>query len=103
MSSRHLCWVANSVLRLLTDEHISPAVVEAARRACPEIDIMGIGEWQNGHMLSASDVWLLKEASKGGLTLVSYDLRTLLPLVSRVMLFALLAGDVPWRRSLPAS
>jgi ABC-type transporter Mla MlaB component len=69
------------MLRLLTDEHVSPAVAEAARRACPGIRITAIREWQHGHLLGAPDDTVLHEAHHDGLTLVTFDLRTIPPLL----------------------
>jgi hypothetical protein len=69
------------MLRLLTDEHISLAVAAAARRVCADMEIMSLREWQGGHMLSASDELVLMEAHEQGLTLVTYDLRTIPPLL----------------------
>ena len=69
------------MLRLLTDEHISPAVATAAVRRCPGIDVVAILTWENGHFLSASDALVLEEAHKQQLTLVTFDLRTIPPLL----------------------
>ena len=71
------------MLRLLTDEQISPAVAAAARRMCPDIQILDIREWQHGHLLSASDELVLGEAHRQGMTLVTFDLRTIPPLLRR--------------------
>ncbi|MEK7705339.1 MAG: hypothetical protein AAB426_10300 [Myxococcota bacterium] len=65
------------MLRLLTDEHISPAVAAAARGICAEMEIISLRDWQHGHLLSASDEALLHEARNASLTLVTYDLRTI--------------------------
>lgn len=65
------------MLRLLTDEHISPTVAAAAQGLCAEMDITALRDWQQGHFLSASDEVLLHEAHAASLTLVTYDLRTI--------------------------
>ena len=71
------------MLRLLTDEQISPSVAEAARRRCPRIHVTCLRDFGQGHMLSASDELVLRAAYADALTLVSYDLRTIPPLLRR--------------------
>jgi hypothetical protein len=70
-------------LRLLTDEHVSPAVATAAKRRCPSIDVSCLRDWQDGQMMGAPNELVLEAARGDGLTLVSYDLRTLPPLLRR--------------------
>jgi hypothetical protein len=65
------------MLRLLTDEHISPAVGEQAARRCQGIKILSIQAWEGGHFLSAGDELILQEAYKQKYTLVTFDLRTI--------------------------
>ena len=69
------------MLHFLTDEHVSPAVADAARRRCPRIQITPLRDWQHGHLLASTDELLLQEAHRHGLTLVTFDLRTLPPLL----------------------
>jgi len=69
------------VLQLLTDEHISPAVARQAPSRCRGIKIQAIHNWQGGHFLSASDEVVLREANKQKLTLVTFDLKTIPPLL----------------------
>src|SRR5260370_24384932 len=69
------------MLRFLTDEHISPVVAEQAVRKCPGIKITAIHDWRDGWFLGTQDPVFLPEAAKDGLTLVSYDPRTLRPLL----------------------
>lgn len=64
------------MLRLLTDEHISPAVAEQSPRQCKGIHVLSIQNWNGGQFLGASDELVLREAHKHRLTLVTYDLRT---------------------------
>ena len=68
-------------LRLLTDEHISPVIAREARRKCPGIFIIAIHEWSGGAFLGAQDAVFLPEASKQGLTFVTYDQKTIRPLL----------------------
>lgn len=65
------------MLRLLTDEHVSPGVARAARKLCLQMLITPIREWRHGHMLSANDDLVFREAYRDGLTLVTFDLRTI--------------------------
>ena len=69
------------MLRFLLDEHISPVVAEQAKRKCTGIDILTIHHWRKGHFLGAKDSVFLPEAIREGFTLVSYDQRTIRPLL----------------------
>lgn len=69
------------MLRLLTDEQISPAVAKEARKRLRRIDIVAMRDWEGGHFLAASDEMVLQEAHKQKLTLVTFDLRTIPPLL----------------------
>jgi hypothetical protein len=68
-------------LRFLTDEHISPAVARELRRKRPGLFIVCMQEWQEGAYLGSSDDVVLREATRQGLTFVSYDQRTIRPLL----------------------
>ena len=68
-------------LRFLTDEHVSPAVARGAGRHCPGISIISLHEWRDGSFLGSQDDIFLPEASKEGLTFVSYDQKTIRPLL----------------------
>ena len=69
------------MLRLLTDEQISPAVARQAPSRCRGIRIIAMRSWEGGHFLSACDELVLQEAHKQKLTLVTFDLRTIPPLL----------------------
>jgi hypothetical protein len=69
------------VLRLLTDEQISPAVARQAPNRCRGIHVISMPSWEGGHFLSASDELVLQEAHKQKITLVTFDLRTISPLL----------------------
>ena len=69
------------MLQFLTDEQISPAVARQAPGRCRGIKIQAIHNWQGGHFLSASDEVVLREANKQKLTLVTFDLKTIPPLL----------------------
>ena len=68
------------MLKLLLDEHISPDVANGLRRRNHAIEVFGMAEWENGHFLGQEDSPCLREAAAQGLTLVTYDRRTIPPL-----------------------
>jgi hypothetical protein len=68
------------MLRLLLDEHISPDVAEGLRRL-RKVRVVCLAEWENGRFLGVADELLLREAAVQKLTLVTYDRRTIPPLL----------------------
>jgi hypothetical protein len=69
------------MLRLLLDEHVSPAVAEGLRRQHRSILVLGIAEWAGGRFLGLADDVFLAAAADQQLTLVTYDRRTIPPLL----------------------
>jgi hypothetical protein len=69
------------VLKLLLDEHISPDVADGLRRRNRTIIVRYMVEWENGDFLGQEDSACLQEAATHGLTLVTYDRRTIPPLL----------------------
>jgi hypothetical protein len=69
------------VLKLLLDEHISPDVAERVRRRSRTPVIRYFAEWEGGAFLGRDDSACLQQAAKQGLTLVTYDRRTIPPLL----------------------
>jgi hypothetical protein len=69
------------MLKLLLDEHISPDVADGLRRRNRAIDIRYMVEWEDGYFLGQEDSACLREAAIQGLTLVTYDRRTIPPLL----------------------
>ena len=69
------------MLKLLLDEHISPDVAVGLRRRNKNIYVLGLAEWEDGQYLGTPDEILLREALAQKLTLVTYDLRTIPPLI----------------------
>ena len=69
------------VLKLLLDEHISPDVAEGLSRRNHAMVVRYIAEWEGGDFLGQEDSACLQEAAKQGLTLVTYDRRTIPPLL----------------------
>jgi hypothetical protein len=69
------------MLRLLLDEHISPKVAKGMRRKNPAITVHAMTEWEDGNFLGQSDAVCLEAAAAQKLTLVTYDRRTIPPLL----------------------
>jgi len=69
------------VLKLLLDEHISPKVAAGLRRRNPTLLINTLAGWDDGSLLGQDDATCLRTAALQGLTLVTYDRRTIPPLL----------------------
>jgi hypothetical protein len=69
------------MLKLLLDEHISPDVANGLRRRNRAIEIHYMVKWEDGYFLGQEDSACLREAATQGLTLVTYDRRTIPPLL----------------------
>jgi hypothetical protein len=69
------------MLRLLLDEHISPEVANGVQRRHRSLVVHPIVQWENGNFLGKEDSVCLLEAAKQRLTLVTYDRRTIPPLL----------------------
>jgi hypothetical protein len=69
------------MLKLLLDEHISPHVAAGLRRHNRAIEIRYLVEWETGRFLGQDDSVCLREAAIQGLTLITYDRRTIPPLL----------------------
>jgi len=67
------------MLKLLLDEHISPDVADGLRRRNRSLVTHWMAEWEGGDFLGNEDSACLLEAAKQGLTLVTYDRRTIPP------------------------
>jgi uncharacterized protein DUF5615 len=66
----------------LLDEHISPAVARQITMRRPDIQIQSVFDWRGVAFLSEPDRLILQAAAEDGLTLVTYDLKTIRPLVA---------------------
>jgi hypothetical protein len=71
------------MLKLLLDEHISPDVAFSLRKRDREITVHWITEWESGRFLGLPDHLILEEAAAQNLTLVTYDRKTIPPLLKR--------------------
>jgi hypothetical protein len=69
------------MLKLLLDEHISPDVADGLRRRNRSLVVHWMTEWEGGGFLGKDDSACLLEAAGQGLTLVTYDRRTIPPLL----------------------
>ncbi len=69
------------MLRLLLDEHISPVIAHQLKAKNPNLEVVGLSEWENGIHLGRPDDELLLLAREQHLTLVTYDRRTITPLL----------------------
>lgn len=71
------------MLRLLLDEHLHTAVAEHMRRLRPACEIVSMQDWESGTFLSAPDEDILRRAAEQSLTLITYDQRTINPLLRK--------------------
>jgi hypothetical protein len=69
------------MLKLLLDEHISPDVAKGLRRTARKLAVFALTEWENGSFLGQGDAICLRAAAAQKLTLVTYDRRTIPPLL----------------------
>ena len=73
------------MLRLLLDEHVSKKVAIQAKKRCPGIEVLSIHDWESGRFLATDDSEILGEAARQGLTLVTYDQKTMLTHMSALV------------------
>jgi hypothetical protein len=69
------------MLKLLLDEHISPDVKSGVQRRNRSIAIHCMAQWESGNFPGEEDSVCLLEAAKQRLTMVTYDRRTIPPLL----------------------
>lgn len=70
-----------NMLKLLLDEHISPDVSAGLRQRVAAVTIRSMADWEGGNFLGQEDAACLQAAFHQGLTLVTYDRRTIPPLL----------------------
>ena len=71
------------MLSFLLDEHLSPDVAAIVLRLRSEIQVVALLDWQDGFWIGESDEDILRAAITVGMTLVTYDQRTIPPLLRR--------------------
>ncbi len=71
------------MLSFLLDEHLDPTIAAIVGRHRPEIDVLALSVWEDGAHLGEDDDPLLRAARAAGLTLVTYDQRTIPDLLER--------------------
>jgi hypothetical protein len=69
------------MLSLLTDEQISYVVAVQVNAKRPDIDIVSMRSWQGGAFAGVDDEPMLMAAHQAGLTLISYDQKTIPPIL----------------------
>ncbi|MEM9274146.1 MAG: DUF5615 family PIN-like protein [Cyanobacteria bacterium P01_F01_bin.143] len=69
------------MLSFLLDEQISPEIAKQIKNKYPEITILSIHTWQKGNYLEVADEIILKAAAIEKLTLVTYDQKTIPPIL----------------------
>ena len=65
------------MLSLLLDQHLSREIAEQVRLKRPELPILSLYEWRQGSFVGAADPTILRAAAEDGLTLVTYDRKTI--------------------------
>ena len=69
------------MLSLLLDQQISPEVAEQVRAKRTGIPIQSFYEWRDGAFVGIADHHILRAAANDGLTLVTYDRKTIPPIL----------------------
>lgn len=69
------------MLKILLDEQISSRVGEGLRRVGDNAEVHWMSEWDGGRFLGQDDLLILREAANQGLTLVTYDRKTIPPIL----------------------
>jgi len=69
------------MLSILLDEQISPEIAKQVQIKHPEITIFSMHHWHQGHFLGMSDEAILQAAKIERLTLITYDQKTIPPIL----------------------
>ena len=70
------------MLAILTDAHISLSLAKQVKTKRPEITIHSLRRWREGAFLREEDDVILAAALDEGLVLLTYDQRTIVPLMT---------------------
>lgn len=71
------------MLKILLDEHISKRVAAGLQRRSRSLIVHTMANWQEGGFLGQEDDACLRKAAEQGMTLVTYDRRTIPSLLKR--------------------
>lgn len=72
------------MLSLLLDENISDEVARQVKTKRSDIVIYSVYDWEDGRLKSATDEEILRAAAGSALTLLTYDVNTIPPLLTRL-------------------
>lgn len=72
------------MLAYLLDENISPVVAEQVVSKNPQIVVHSVHRWHGGKLVGQADEQVLRAATEAQLTLVTYDLKTIPPLLGEL-------------------
>lgn len=65
----------------LLDENMSPEIARQIRQKRCDIPISSMSEWQDGRFMAARDEAILKAAAASAMTLVTFDQKTIVPIL----------------------
>ncbi|MEI7732879.1 MAG: DUF5615 family PIN-like protein [Verrucomicrobiota bacterium] len=71
-------------MKLLLDVHVPAAVARELRQRSRGLSVAHLSEWRVGQFLAATDEEILAAAQEEKWTLVTYDLKTIAPLLRRL-------------------
>lgn len=72
------------MIAYLLDENISPVVADQVAAKNPAMVLHSVLRWQEGTLIGQPDSRVLRAATQAGLTLVTYDLKTIPPLLTEL-------------------
>jgi len=72
------------MLAYLLDENISPVIAEQLKSKEPAITVFSMHRWRSGKFVGQTDARVLLAATQEGLTLVTYDLKTISDLLTEL-------------------
>ena len=82
------------MLRLLLDQNLSQEIAKQIRAKRPKIVIFSLPDWRGGALLDRADERILEAAAEDALTLVTYDRKTIPPLLAEWVLAGVSHGGV---------
>ena len=69
------------MLSFLLDQQISPEIAAHIQSKRPEIPIVSLYSWRGGVFVGIADEQILRAAAEDNLTLITYDRKTIAPLL----------------------